>query len=112
MRFYGIKIETTTLLSPTQSKRCRMVTRDIAMNHVTAHTLPLQQSISPRSLAGNNLNITFLSMGNSSLVANNVKQAINTWLKLQAGNCYDESIQRLAPRYEKCFKNDGIYIEK
>ena len=45
------------------------------------------------------------------MVANNVEQAVNAWFKSEAGNFYDEVIQRLVHRYGKCLKNDENYME-
>ena len=50
-------------------------------------------------------------MGNPFLVANDVKQAVNIQSKSQVGNFYDEGIQRVVPRYKKCFKNNENSIE-
>jgi hypothetical protein len=41
-----------------------------------------------------------------------VKKAINTWFVSQAVSFYDAGIQKLVPRYDKCLKNGGNYVEK
>ena len=56
-------------------------------------------------------NITFLSTRNPSLVANDVKQAVNTWFKSQAENFYDKGVRCPVSHYKNCFKNDEDYIE-
>ncbi|KAL4142109.1 hypothetical protein QTP88_004630 [Uroleucon formosanum] len=41
-----------------------------------------------------------------------VKKAISAWLQSQASSFYDEGIQKLVSRYDKCLKNGGNYVEK
>ncbi|KAL4143360.1 hypothetical protein QTP88_005698 [Uroleucon formosanum] len=41
-----------------------------------------------------------------------VKKAISAWLQSQASSFYDEGIQKLVPRYDKCLNNGGNYVEK
>jgi hypothetical protein len=41
-----------------------------------------------------------------------VKKAISAWLQSQASSFYDEGIQKLVPRYDKCLYNGGNYVEK
>jgi hypothetical protein len=43
---------------------------------------------------------------------NEVKEAVSTWFVSQAAAFYDEGIQKLVQRYDKCLKNDGNYVEK
>jgi len=41
-----------------------------------------------------------------------LKENVSNWLKTQAANFYEEGIQKLVPRYEKCLRNFGSYVEK
>ncbi|VVC38555.1 Hypothetical protein CINCED_3A019467, partial [Cinara cedri] len=41
-----------------------------------------------------------------------VKKAVSAWLQSQASYFYDERIQKLVPRYDKCLNNGGNYVEK
>jgi len=41
-----------------------------------------------------------------------VNKAISAWLQLQGSSFYDEEIQKLVPRYDKCLNNGGNYVEK
>jgi hypothetical protein len=41
-----------------------------------------------------------------------VKEAINTWFASQAALFYNNGIQKLVPRYNKCLNNGGNYVEK
>jgi hypothetical protein len=41
-----------------------------------------------------------------------VKEAVTTWFASQAAAFYDEGIQKLVQRYDKCLNNDGNYVEK
>jgi hypothetical protein len=41
-----------------------------------------------------------------------VKEAVTTWFASQVAAFYDEGIQKLVQRYDKCFNNDGNYVEK
>jgi hypothetical protein len=34
------------------------------------------------------------------------------WLSSQAATFYEERIQKLVPRYDKCLNNGGNYVEK
>jgi histone-lysine N-methyltransferase SETMAR len=43
---------------------------------------------------------------------NEVKEAVNTWFASQAASFCDAGIQKLVPRYDKCFDNGGNYVEK
>ncbi|VVC30348.1 Hypothetical protein CINCED_3A021970 [Cinara cedri] len=36
-----------------------------------------------------------------------VKKAVSAWLQSQALSFYDEGIQKLVPRYDKCLNNGG-----
>jgi histone-lysine N-methyltransferase SETMAR len=40
-----------------------------------------------------------------------VKRAVQKWLSSQAATFYDEGIQRLVSRYDKCLNNGGNYVE-
>jgi histone-lysine N-methyltransferase SETMAR len=50
--------------------------------------------------------------GRRFLDDNEVKEAVSTWFASQAAAFYDEGIQKLVQRYDKCLKNDGNYVEK
>jgi len=41
-----------------------------------------------------------------------VKEAVTTCFASQAASFYDEGIQKLVQRYEKCLNNGGNYVEK
>jgi histone-lysine N-methyltransferase SETMAR len=41
-----------------------------------------------------------------------VKRAVQKWLSSQAATFYDEGIQKLVFRYDKCLNNGGNYVEK
>jgi histone-lysine N-methyltransferase SETMAR len=41
-----------------------------------------------------------------------VKRAVQKWLSSQAATFYDEEIQKLVSRYDKCLNNGGNYVEK
>jgi hypothetical protein len=41
-----------------------------------------------------------------------VKRAVQKRLSSQAATFYDEGIQKLVSRYEKCLSNGGNYVEK
>jgi histone-lysine N-methyltransferase SETMAR len=41
-----------------------------------------------------------------------VKEAINTWFASQVASFCDAGIQKLVPRYDKCLRNGGNYVEK
>jgi hypothetical protein len=88
-----------------------------------------QRKISSRPLAGNNLILppyspdlppsdfhvflhpkTFLR--DRRFHDDKVKEAINMWLASQVASFYDAGIQKLVPRYDKCFNNGGNYVEK
>jgi len=43
---------------------------------------------------------------------NDLKDAVQKWLTLQAAAFYEEGIQKLVPRYNKCLNNGGEYVEK
>ena len=43
---------------------------------------------------------------------NEVKEAVTTSFASQAASFYDEGIQKLVPRYDKCLNNGGKYVEK
>jgi hypothetical protein len=53
---------------------------------------------------------TFL--GDRRFHDNEVKEAVNTWFSSQATSFYDAGIKKLVPRYDKCLKNCGNYVEK
>ena len=41
-----------------------------------------------------------------------LKDAVRKWLTSQAATFYEEGIQKLVPRYDKCVHNGGEYVEK
>ena len=41
-----------------------------------------------------------------------LKDAVPKWLTSQAAAFYEEGIQKLVPRYDKCLNNGGEYVEK
>jgi histone-lysine N-methyltransferase SETMAR len=41
-----------------------------------------------------------------------IKRAVQMWLSSQAAMFYDEGIQKLVSRYDKCLNNGGNYVEK
>jgi hypothetical protein len=42
---------------------------------------------------------------------NEVKTAAQHWLKTLAADFFDEGIQKLVPRYDKCLNLGGDYVE-
>ena len=40
-----------------------------------------------------------------------LKDAVQNWLTSQAAAFYEEGIQKLVPRYDKCHNNGGEYVE-
>ena len=43
---------------------------------------------------------------------NDLKDTVQKWLTLQVAAFYEEGIQKLVPRYDKCLNNGGEYVEK
>jgi len=43
---------------------------------------------------------------------NDLKDAVQKWLTSQVGAFYEEGIQNLVLRYDKCLNNGGEYVEK
>ena len=41
-----------------------------------------------------------------------LKDAVQQWLTSQAAAFYEEGIQKLVPRYNKCLNSSGKYVEK
>jgi len=41
-----------------------------------------------------------------------IKEAVTTYFALQAASFYDEGIQKLVQRYDKCLNNGGNYVKK
>ena len=41
-----------------------------------------------------------------------LKDAVKKWLTSQAAAFYEEGVQKLVPRYDKCLNNGGDYVEK
>jgi len=56
----------------------------------------------------------FLKISRSLLhkIVSEVKEAVTTCFASQAASFYDEGIQKLAQRYDKCLNNGGNYVEK
>jgi hypothetical protein len=42
----------------------------------------------------------------------NVEDAVQKWLTSQVAAFYEEGIQKLVSRYDKCLNNGGDYVEK
>ncbi|KAJ4444277.1 hypothetical protein ANN_06069 [Periplaneta americana] len=85
--------------------------------------------ISSRNLAGNKLTIPYspdLAPGDFHLFLHlkkflggqrfddddEVKTAVQEWFASQAGEFYNEGVERLVPRLDKCLNNGGDYVEK
>jgi len=45
-------------------------------------------------------------------IVSEVKEAFITCFALQAASFYDEGIQKLVQRYDKCLNNGGNYVKK
>jgi hypothetical protein len=41
-----------------------------------------------------------------------MQEAVTTYFASQAASFYDEGIQKLVQRYDKCLNNGGKYVEK
>jgi len=41
-----------------------------------------------------------------------LKDAVQKWLTSQAAAFYEEGIQKLVPRYDRCLNNGSEYVEK
>jgi histone-lysine N-methyltransferase SETMAR len=41
-----------------------------------------------------------------------LQAGVNEWLKSQAANSYDDGINKLVHRYDKCLNLNGDYVEK
>uniref|UniRef100_A0A1B6IFY2 Histone-lysine N-methyltransferase SETMAR n=1 Tax=Homalodisca liturata TaxID=320908 RepID=A0A1B6IFY2_9HEMI len=41
-----------------------------------------------------------------------VKMSVQQWLSSLAASFFDDTIQKLIPRYDKCLNNNGNYVEK
>jgi len=41
-----------------------------------------------------------------------LKDEVQKWLTSQAAALYEEGIQKLVPRYDKCLNNGGEYVEE
>jgi len=41
-----------------------------------------------------------------------LQAGVNEWLKSQAANFYDDGINKLVHRYDKCLNLNGDYVEK
>jgi len=48
----------------------------------------------------------------SSTLLYDLKDEVQKWLTSQAAAFLEEGIQKLVPRYDKCFNNGGEYVEK
>ncbi|KAJ4439293.1 hypothetical protein ANN_07414 [Periplaneta americana] len=51
-------------------------------------------------------------LGGQRFDGDEVKTAVREWFALQAGEFYNEGIERLLPRLDKCLNNGGDYVEK
>ena len=49
---------------------------------------------------------------NSGTLLYEIKYAVQKWLTSQAAAFYEEGIQKLVLRYDKCLNNGGKYVEK
>jgi len=45
-------------------------------------------------------------------IVSEVKEAVTTCFASQVASFYDEGIQKLVQRYDKCLNNGGNYVEK
>jgi len=41
-----------------------------------------------------------------------LKDVVQKWLTSQVAAFYEEGVQKLVPRYDKCLNNGGEYVEK
>jgi len=41
-----------------------------------------------------------------------LKDAVQKWLTSQGATFYEEGVQKLVPRYDKCLNNGSEYVEK
>ena len=119
------------LRRPIQNKRRSMLSRGVVMIHENArpHTAAATQNLittfgweqfdhppySP-DLAPSYFHLflhlkSFLA-GRRFHDDNEVKEAVTTSFTSQAASFYDEGIQKLVPRYDKCLNNGGKYVEK
>jgi len=51
-------------------------------------------------------------MGGKGFDDDDLKDAVQNWLTSQVAAFYEEGIQKLVPRYDKCLNNGGEYVEK
>ncbi|KAJ4431881.1 TGF-beta receptor type-1, partial [Periplaneta americana] len=51
-------------------------------------------------------------LGGQRFDGDEVKTAMREWFASQAGEFYNEGIERLVPRLDKCLNNGGDYVEK
>jgi len=58
------------------------------------------------------LHLKFFLAGQRFHNDNKVKETVTTCFASQAASFYDEGIQKLVQRYDKCLNNGGNYIEK
>ena len=60
------------------------------------------------------LSLHFPQLSRSLLhkIVSEVKEAVTTCFASQAASFYDEGIQKLVQRYDKCLNNGGNYVEK
>jgi len=60
------------------------------------------------------LSLYFTQISRSLLhkILSEVKEAVTTCFAPQAASFYDEGIQKLVQRYDKCINNGGNYVEK
>ena len=74
-------------------------------------TTPVQASFGPSDFHLILLLKNFLS-GKGFDDDDHLKDAVQKWLTSQAAAFYEEGIQKLVPRYDKCLNNGGDYAEK
>jgi len=52
------------------------------------------------------------SLGSKRFDDDDLKDAVQKWLTLQAATFYEKGIQKRVPCYDKCLNNGGEYVEK
>jgi len=58
------------------------------------------------------LNFPQISWSLLHKIVSEVKEAVTTCFASQAASFYDEGIQKLVKRYDKCLNNGGNYVKK
>jgi len=51
-------------------------------------------------------------LGSKRFDNDDLKDAVQKWLTTRVAAFYEEGIQKLVPRYNKCLNNGGEYVEK